>query len=175
MQKGRPIRAFRAFALSLVLAPYAFTQSPAQNLWDSLAAKRAKLATWHEEFQVTRIAGDYSSQWTAILDVAKGQWREKSVTGGGTTARIFDGNQLFLAEEGSNEFVRPKLQSDSDRDVPIPYAGDRIWSKAADVQRRPCGIPGKGYQCVILEVPSSQAHASVRHSRQGGSCAARSG
>jgi hypothetical protein len=47
-----------AFALSLMLAPDAFTQSPALKLWDSLAAKRAQLAAWHEEFQVTRIAGD---------------------------------------------------------------------------------------------------------------------
>jgi len=95
-----------------------------------------------------------SSKRRVLIDVSPGQWREKSVSGSGNSVRIFNREDPFPMEEGGDEYVRGKHRSKKDDDpLPVPYgAGDPDWSKAVELERRPCGIPKIDHPCVLLEV-----------------------
>jgi hypothetical protein len=56
--------------------------------------------------------------------------------------------------EGDDEFVRAKLHAKDDTPKPEPYDFKvPDWSKAVELQRRSCEIPGSTDQCVLLAAP----------------------
>lgn len=131
---------------------------PAGNLWAELKAKRDALPGLHQEFDVTQTykttSRSQSMKRQIILDMAGGRWRERSVAGSGNRIRIFDGKDLFFLEEDGNEFVRTNRRSKDEDPAPAPYhAGEPDWSKAVELERRRCAIPGVEHSCVILEAP----------------------
>ena len=149
------MRAF--FVFVPVLALHAATETPASKLWMELKAKREKLPSLHQEFEVVRTfrhsGGNQSSKTETILDMASGRWREKSVSGSGIRVRIFDGEDLVYMEEGGDEFVRVKRRPKDPDPIPSPYlAIEADWSKSKEIERRPCGLSGQDHPCVILEV-----------------------
>lgn len=85
---------------------------PSSNLWSELKTKREQLPSIHQEFELSRTSkttsAERSSKQQLILDVSRGQWREKTVSGSGTEIRIYDGTDVFWMEEGDDEFVRVK-------------------------------------------------------------------
>ena len=86
--------------------------------------------------------------------MSHGQWREKTISGSSTRVRIFDGQELFWFEEGSDEFVR--IHHRPKDDVPNPSvfgSGDLEWQKAVEVDRKPCGFSGKEQICTVIDVP----------------------
>jgi hypothetical protein len=136
----------------LLVALNASAETPASQLWTELKAKREMLSSLHQEFEVSRTlrmaGGNRSSKWQTVLDMAPGQWRETS----DNHTRIFDGKELFLMEGGGGEFVRTKRHPKEEDPLPSPYsAGGPDWSKAVELERRPCGIPGSGHLCVLLQ------------------------
>jgi thiol-disulfide isomerase/thioredoxin len=151
----------RSLALlgTLLAALAAGAETPAGKLWTELEAKREKLLGAHQEFELTRTfktgKGDQSSKQQIIIDLSQGQWRERSVSGSGNQIKIFDGEALFSMDEGGAEFVRSKRRSKKEAvPVPAPYNfSDPDWSKAVELERRSCGIPGSNHTCVVLEVP----------------------
>ncbi len=133
------------------------TETAAQKLWNDLKAKREKLTGVHQEFDVSRVYtlvnGNQSSKWQIVLDISQEKWREKSVSGSGARVRIFDGKDVFTMEEGGDEYVRLKHRAKDPDPVPSPYLSvDADWSKSQELQRGPCGLPGKDGYCVVLEV-----------------------
>jgi thiol-disulfide isomerase/thioredoxin len=100
---------------TLFLALLAGAESPARNLWAELKAKREKLPSIHQEFEVSQTyrtaSNSQSSKRQIVLDMSKGQWREKFSSGSGDYIRIFDGKDLFQMEEAGNEYLRPKRRS----------------------------------------------------------------
>ncbi|HUA19358.1 MAG TPA: TlpA disulfide reductase family protein [Bryobacteraceae bacterium] len=132
--------------------------NPAAALWNQLQAKRQKLSTFHEEFEVSRTfklaRGDQSSKWQSFVDESAERWRESTRSGSGERIRIFDGQDFFLLEAGEQEYVRLKRPSKNEDPVPSAYElSNPDWSKALEVERRPCGLEGSDHTCVILEVP----------------------
>src|SRR5438067_530820 len=97
---------------TVMLAVSVGAENPASSLWTELKAKREKLPSLHQEFEVTQTyktaANSQSSKRQIILDMSQGKWREKSSSGSGDYVRIFDGKALLLMEEGGDEYVRPK-------------------------------------------------------------------
>jgi thiol-disulfide isomerase/thioredoxin len=141
----------------LLVALNAGAETSASQLWTELEAKREKLPGVHQEFEVSQTlklaSRSQSSKWQIVLDMSPGQWREKS----DNRTRIFDGKDLFLMEEDGGEFVRTKHNSKEDDPLPSPYsAGGPDWSKAVELERRPCGIPGSDHLCVLLQAPLQQ-------------------
>jgi thiol-disulfide isomerase/thioredoxin len=135
---------------------FAAASNPASTFWTELKAKREALPSVHQEFEVTRTFktshGAQSSKRDLIID-SRRQWRERSISGSGNQIRIFDGKDLFRMEEGGDEYVRTKRKS-KDEDWMPPYAANAIdSSKAKELSRRPCGIPGNDRVCVVLEMP----------------------
>ncbi len=146
-----------AFSLSALHA----AESPAGKLWLDLAAKRASLPSFHEEFDIAQTtktaAKSQASKRQLVIDVSHGKWRERSVTGSGNRIRLFDGEDLFSFEEGGDEYIRAK-RNPKQEPQPRPYglsAAD--WSKAVERERRSCAIPGLDHQCAILEAPVKPA------------------
>ena len=153
----------RRLALFLTLSPALLpaAESPASKLWSDLKARREKLPGLHQEFDVSQITkgahGSQSFKRQIVLDMSQGRWRERSISGSGDHIRIFDGKDLFSMEEGGNEFVRTKRRPKDDDPMPAPYRfNDADWSKAAELERGPCGAPNSGHQCVILQAPLKQ-------------------
>lgn len=149
----------RFLALFAILSvSLAAAENPAAQLWKDLQAKRQKLSTFHEEFEVSRTVklpnGDQDSKWQTFVDQSQERWRESTRSGSGERIRIFDGADLFLMEDGENEYVRLKRSSKNEVPRPSPYElTNPDWSKALEVERRPCGLEGSDHVCVILEVP----------------------
>jgi len=142
----------------LLLAVSGGAETQPNGLWTDLSAKRAKLVNLHQEFDVTRTLktgqGNQSSKWRMIVDVSGPQWREQTLRGSGNHLRIFDGDDLFSMAEGDDEFVRVKRHPKDESPLPPPYDfKEPDWSKAAELERRPCGIPGSNHTCVLLEAP----------------------
>jgi cytochrome c biogenesis protein CcmG, thiol:disulfide interchange protein DsbE len=132
--------------------------TPGSTLWTELNVKREGLPSVHQEFEVTRVfQGPYGTQsWKGevVIDLSRGRWRERIVSGTGDPITIFDGHNLFRMEEGGHEYVRIKRQPKDDNPVPSPYAARSLdFSKARELGRRPCGIPQRDQQCVVLEMP----------------------
>jgi thiol-disulfide isomerase/thioredoxin len=149
---------FSALFATLFLTLYVRAESPASNLWNDLKTKREKLPGLHQEFDVSQTFntahGAQSSKWQTIIDAAGQQWREKSVMGSGNSVTIFDGKDLLSMEEGEDEFTRAKRRPHDEDPLPSPYRSKNPdWSKAAELERRPCGIPGSDHVCVILDLP----------------------
>ena len=136
----------------------AAVSTPAPALWNDLQAKRGKLSSFHQEFDVSHTSKNsqhsQSSKRQVVVDASPTQWREKSIAGSGTEIIIFDGKDLFSMEEGGDEYVRNKRNSKDEDPVPSPYrASDADWSKAVEVERKPCALPGMDHQCVVIDVP----------------------
>jgi thiol-disulfide isomerase/thioredoxin len=143
--------------LAAVLALNGGTETPASKTWTELKAKREKLPSVHQEFEMSRTfkttGHSQSMKSQIILDMSQSQWREKSVTGSGNRLQIFDGKDLLLMEEGGDEYIRIKRHGKDPEPVPSPYlAVEADWSKSQEIERRPCGLSGKDDQCVVLEV-----------------------
>ncbi|MDP8990164.1 MAG: TlpA family protein disulfide reductase [Acidobacteriota bacterium] len=135
----------------------AAAETPASRLWLELKAKRDNLPSVYQEFEVSRTfktARDtQAAQWKIVLDMSHGQWREKSIRGSGNRIRIFDGSDLFVME-GDSEYLRPKRSPKEDRPAPSAYTSSDVeWTKAVELERRPCAIPGVEHTCVLLEMP----------------------
>src|SRR6185369_15947388 len=90
-------------------------ENPASKWWADMSAKRDKLSSFHQEFEVSHTYqtsnNNQSSKRQIVLDMAHAQWREQSVSGSGSQIRIFDGDDVLVIEEGGNEYVRPKRES----------------------------------------------------------------
>jgi len=157
----------RAVALlGFLVAFEALAETPAGGLWNELKAKRERLPGFHQEFEVSQTykqANDsQSSKRDIVLDVSQGQFRERSVSGSGNRIRIFDGQDLLWMEDGGTEYVRNKHRSSEEMWAPSPYAfPDPDWSKAVELQRRPCGMPGNDHLCVTLEVPLKRSIRTI--------------
>jgi len=152
---------FLALLGILFVTFHAEAETPASKLWVELKAKRDNLPALYQEFEVSRTfktpSDTQASQWKTILDMSHGQWREKSIMGSGTRIRIFDGKDLFVMEEGDSEYLRPKRPPKEDEPAPSAYTfSDVDWSKAVELERRPCGIPGVDHTCVVVEIPMKQ-------------------
>ena len=142
---------------TLLLAMSAKAQTSAHTVWDELRTKREQLPSLHQEFDVSQTYRSASSTQTSkrqvLIDMAGGQWRERSISGSGVTVRVFDGHDLFLMDEGGDEFVRSKRRPKEDAPTPSPYSfGNPDWNKAVVIERRPCGLPGVDHVCVVLEI-----------------------
>jgi len=144
--------------LAFCLALAAASETPTSQLWNDLKAKRAMSSAAHQEFDVshtykTARGENQSSKRKIVVDIVQGKWREVSIDGSGNRIRIFDGTDLFILDEGGDEFVRAKRHTKDEEPAPGPYNSDLEWPKATELERRPCGIPGKNDQCVVLDVP----------------------
>ena len=149
------MRRFLLFGISLSVLLGA--ESPAGNLWAELKAKRDRLASFHQEFEITQTykvaSHGQSAKRQIVLDMAKEQWRETTSSGSGECIRIFDGKDLLMMEEGGGEYVRIKRRSKEDE---LPYVynlGNPDLSKLKEAERRPCAIPGNDHVCVVLDGP----------------------
>jgi thiol-disulfide isomerase/thioredoxin len=143
---------------TLLFALPVFAQVSPGTLWNELKMKRDKLPGIHQEFEVSQtsrtVRTTQSSVRQIVVDMAPGQWRERSIAGSGDRIRIFDGKDLLRMEEGGDEFVRIKRKPKDDDPVPAPYTiSDPDWPKATEKARRPCGLPGEDHSCVEMEVP----------------------
>ncbi len=150
----------RPVALLLISAAVltARGETSPRTLWTELKAKREKLPSSHQEFDVTRTFktahGTQSSKRQIILDMSQGQWREISISGSGNDLRLFDGENIYRMEEGGHEYVRDKHHPKEEDPLPVPYdVSHPDWSKAVELERLPCGIPKIDHQCVLLGVP----------------------
>ncbi len=128
------------------------------GLWNELQTKRDKLLSLHEEFDADRTmtssGGDRTIESKMTVDIAGVRCREKIVTGSSTRVRIFDGENLFTLEEGDDEYIKPKRNAKDDAPLPALYVlHDADWTKAEDVERRPCTIGRLEHRCVILDAP----------------------
>jgi len=136
------------FALcgSLFFSLIALAESPASGLWAELEAKRAKLTSFHQEFEITQTykVADHSqsSKRQVVLDMSNQRWREMSSSGSGDYIRIFDGSDLLQMEDGGDEYLRSKHRS-KEAELPSVYTfGNPDLSKLKEAERRPCAIPG---------------------------------
>jgi thiol-disulfide isomerase/thioredoxin len=152
---------FMRFLLSItamLVALNASGQTPTGKLWTELKAKRDMLPALHQEFEVTQSLqtsrGTRGSQRKIVLDQSQNKWRELSVSGSSDRIRIFDGQDLFLMEADGDEYVRTKRKAKEDDPQPGPYGSlDLDWTKASELERRPCGFKEYDHSCVILNVP----------------------
>lgn len=136
----------------------AASPSPAATLWNELREKRDVLPQMHQEFDVSQEyklqKGTQASKRTLLIDMSNSRWREKTVTGSGNRLRMFDGHDMFLMEEGGDEFVRVKRRDKAEIPAPAPYTiSDADWSRTRELERRPCGFTSLDHPCVILDVP----------------------
>jgi thiol-disulfide isomerase/thioredoxin len=147
------------FLLLLSAAAQSRAETRAGTLWTELAAKRALLPSFHQEFDVSEVSKTLSGssqprKWRLSVDIAPGKWRERSVIGFGFETRIFDGENLYLMDEDLREYTRARHKAKDSEPAPAPYTlGAADWLKAAEVQRRACGLPGKDHECAVLEAP----------------------
>ena len=132
--------------------------NPAAQLGEELKAKRDALGSFHQEFEITRTNktshGEQSHKEQIQVDVSKGQWRVRSVSGSGTYLRLFNGESVFWMEEGGSEYTRPKASS---KEVlqPSPYdIAEPDWGKAAEIRRGPCGFQKNDHICVVIDAPA---------------------
>jgi thiol-disulfide isomerase/thioredoxin len=158
VDKDCKLMRFLALFGTVLLALNAGEQAPASRLWVEFKVKRERLSSAHQEFEVSQTfktaTGSQSSKRQMVLDMSGARWREKSVSGSGNRIRMFDGTDLFSMEEGGDEFVRAAHRSKEEDPAASPYGLiDPDWSKAVELERRPCQIPGIDHQCVLLETP----------------------
>jgi thiol-disulfide isomerase/thioredoxin len=137
-------------------------------MWDELTAKRERLPSLHQEFELQQASktstNTKASKRQVVLDVAGRQWREELRSGSGGSVRIFDGKDLFSMDAGGNEYVRAKRKAKGTDPLPSVYdVGDADWSKAVEVELTPCGLKENDRTCVVLDVPLRQSvHSTSR-------------
>jgi thiol-disulfide isomerase/thioredoxin len=149
---------FRLAIVALFLASNACGQGSASDLWNELKAKREALPGLHQEFEASRTfmtsRATQGSQIEIVVDFSNKKWRERSVNGSEDRIRIFDGDTLFLMEEGGEEYVRTKHKPKDDDPEPSPYGSIELdWTKAKVVAHQPCGFSGNDHSCAIFEAP----------------------
>ena len=149
----------RALFLLIISAAFlsAASETPAAKLWNDLKAKREALAGLHQEFEVSRTLkfkqDTQSSKWQMSIDMSGGRWREKSIRGSGNDIRIFDGAELYVVEEGGDEFLHAKRHPKDPASLPAPFfPNEADWTKARELQRTSCGLRDRADQCVVFEV-----------------------
>ncbi len=145
-----------AVALSLNAADTA-----ANKLWTELKSKREQLPSVHQEFDVIRTfrtpGRSQSSKTQIILDMAASKWREKSVSGSGSRVRMFDGQQLYYLEEGSDEFVRLKRRAKD----PDPFLLLTSRLKRIGRSLRNLNVARVGSGSTIISAPCSRFGLSL--------------
>ena len=145
-----------AFIGTLLVSLPAVAETPASGLWLELKAKREKLPGFHQEFNVqsTKAASNTTAMARQIvLEVSGARWRERSTSGSGNYIRLFDGKDVFWMEEGGDEYERI-AEKGNEGPMPQSYSFENAdWSKAVELARRPCNIPGSDHACVVLEAP----------------------
>ena len=151
----------RLIALLATFVMCLTAETAASKLWTELKSRRESLPGAHQEFEVLQTfktrRGTQSIKREVVIDLSRGQWRERSISGSGGQIRIFDGENLFRMDEGENEYVRGKGRSKGEDPAPSPHelsAPD--WPKAHELERRPCQTPGNDHLCVVLEMPLKQ-------------------
>jgi thiol-disulfide isomerase/thioredoxin len=148
-----------SFLLVLMLiASNAAAQGASPNIWADLKSKREALPGLHQEFEVTQSYvtshGTQESRRKLIVDISGNKWRERTVSGSEDRTRIFDGQELFVLEEGGDEYVRTKRKGKEEEPQPGPYNSMNLdLAKAKELERLPCGFPGADHACVILDIP----------------------
>ena len=140
-------------------------QTPATAVWSDLTAKREKLASLHQEFEVKQTSktsvDTQASTRMVLLDMSGKRWRETSRSGSGDFIRIFDGKDLFSMDGDGNEYVRAKRKAKEEDPLPAAYGlGDPDWPKAVEVQRKPCGFQTNDRSCIVLEAPVRRTAAA---------------
>lgn len=143
---------------AMFVALNASGQASASKTWSDLKTKRESLPSLHQEFEVNQTYktehATQSSHRDVIVDMSQNKWRERSISGSGEVVRIFDGQDLFLMEADGIEYVRIKHKPHEDDPEPGPYgAADLDWTKAKEVERRPCGFSGNDHTCIVFDVP----------------------
>src|SRR5579862_2196993 len=138
---------------SLLVVSNASGQAPSSKLWTELKAKREMLPAVHQEFEVaqTLVVGstNRSTHHQMVLDMSQDKWREREIGGARDRIRIFDGQDLFVMEQDQDEYVRTKGKANKEEPAPGPYGLDLEWSKATEVERRPCGFAKEDHVCEI--------------------------
>jgi thiol-disulfide isomerase/thioredoxin/outer membrane lipoprotein-sorting protein len=140
-----------------LIAPFltAADESSAQKTWEDLAAKRAALPGFHQEFEVTatlRYARTQTSKYAEVIDARPGAWRETYSDGGGRIL-IFDGKETLSLEEDGDEYVRTVVAAGEKTEPPMYTTETADWAKATEKERVLCGLPGRDHECVLLDVP----------------------
>lgn len=142
--------------LLLIYLPTLAAKKP-NNTWAELTSKRELLPGLHQEFEVTQTFnlphGQQSSKETVVLDFSQRNWREQRLSGSGTRIRIFDGDDLFVTEEGDDEFTRTKHKAKDPDPAPLPYGLDVNWAKAKELEGGRCGFAENDHACMLLDVP----------------------
>lgn len=131
-------------------------QTPAGTRWAELTAKREKLSSYHQEFEISRSyavpGGQRAAQRQLTLDAAGARWRERTVSGSENLVRLYDGQAIFSFEEGTPEYLRGKLPAPGEPPLPTAYRfGEPEWTKAVELPRQPCGVVAR--TCLTLDVP----------------------
>jgi thiol-disulfide isomerase/thioredoxin len=134
---------------------------PQKEFWGGLTVKREALPSLHQEFEISRSTqsanGEQESKSQLILDMGAQRWRETYVSGSGKSIRVYDGASVYAFEEDSDEYEKSKPGKKKDDDaapIPMPYRLPELqWNKAKEVQRMPCGFPGKDHPCVLWDAP----------------------
>lgn len=156
------MRIARIPVLLLAWLPAA-AQNPGASVWSTLEAKRTGLAGAHQVFDVQQVykIGDNTeaSKRQLILDFSAEKWREDSSSGSGDSIRIFDGKDLLSMKGGGSEFTRARPKPKDAPPLPVPY-DDMVWSKAKEVQRKPCGFTHDDRTCVVLDTVMSRRLSS---------------
>ena len=165
----------RSFYLSAFLLTVGFlkAQTSSGTVWDEFRSRREKLTSFHQEFECTRAlhlphGEQRQTNEHLTIDGAGPKWRQNSATGLGHHIIIFDGDQKFVYEEAGDGYIRVKIHSNDDPQ-PEPYAiGAADWTKATEIERNACGIPGVDHTCVGLRVhlkPFLEPRSALRMSK----------
>ena len=92
--------------LAALGAASSWAQTPAGTRWAELTARREKLASYHQEFEIVRTyaaaGSERAAQRQLILDASGARWRERTVSGSENIVRLYDRQALFTFEEGSS-------------------------------------------------------------------------
>jgi len=145
----------------------AAAETPPGGVWNELKDKREKLASFHQEFEVSQTTtsghGQRAMNRRILIDAGGRLWREKSITGSGNEITFFDGDDIFSMEEGEDEFTKAKRHANDDDPVPSPYQMKNAdWPKAVELERRPCGLAATDHVCVVLDLPLKSWIESVK-------------
>src|SRR5690349_1216011 len=148
-----------AICLSLLLAVNGWSQGSVKTSWTELEQKRAKLPGVYQEFEhgisFKTLTASQASKRVVAVNLAPGMWRETSLGGSGDRIRIFDRTDIFVMDDGGDEFVRIKQKPKRDLlPVPSPYNfGEIDWGKAKELSRQPCGFSRDDHECIFLQLP----------------------
>lgn len=132
----------------------ALTAASAQSIWENLAEIRQSLPGYRQEFEfsqsIRQSGATQGAKRQITVDGAGRKWREQS----GGTVRVFDGADLFRFEDDGGEYEKPKRRAKDPEPLPLPYlASNADWTKAVELERRPCGYQNDDRPCVLLEAP----------------------